>query len=83
MSSYSPVRGLDPHQELKADLLMRDVRPTLTRIIDNLRSVNTMVLTLVAHAVVVFQFPAIGAFALLTASLLAWWGLTRKESAPI
>lgn len=83
MSSYAPVRGLDPSQELQADNLMRDVRPTSVRVIDALRSVNTMVLTLVAHAVVVWQFPAIGTFALLSASLLAWWGLTRKESAPI
>jgi hypothetical protein len=83
MSSYSPVRGIDPSQELHADNLMRDIRPTSMRVIDSLRSVNTMVLTLVAHAVVVWQFPAIGTFALLSASLLAWWGLTRKENAPI
>lgn len=83
MSNYAPVRGLDPSQELASDSLMRDVRPTTKRIVDALRSVHTMVLTLVAHAVVVWQFPALGTFALLSASLLAWWGLTRKESAPI
>jgi intracellular multiplication protein IcmO len=82
-SSYAPVRGLDPNQEIAADNVMRDVRPTMVRVIDALRSVNTMVLTLVAHAVVAFEFPAIGTFALLSAGLLTWWGLSQKENAPI
>lgn len=83
MSNYAPVRGLDPSQEIKSDSLLKDVRSTPKRIVDSLRSVDVMFLTLFAHAIVVWEFPALGTFALLSAGLLAWWGLTRKESAPI
>jgi intracellular multiplication protein IcmO len=81
--STDPIRDLDPSQELSPHALMRDVRPPLVRAIDSLRSVHTMVVTLIGHAVVVFMFPAFGIFALITAVALGVWGLRQKESAPI
>lgn len=81
--STDPIRDLDQSQELSQHALMRDVRPQLIRAIDSLRSVNTMVVTLIGHAVVAFMLPAFGIFALFSAIGLALWGLRQKESAPI
>ncbi|MGY3581853.1 hypothetical protein ACVIGB_000076 [Bradyrhizobium sp. USDA 4341] len=81
--STDPIRDLDPSQELSPHALMRDVRPPLVRAIDSLRSVHTMVVTLIGHAVVAFMFPAFGIFALITAVALGFWGLSQKETAPI
>lgn len=81
--STDPIRDLDTSQELSPHALMRDVRPPLVKIIDALRSVHTLTMVLVSHAIVVVMLPALGIFVLMSAIALAAWGLRQKETAPI
>lgn len=84
MANKKPlVRGTTNNQEIRDDYIVRDTRPFLIKLRDGLGSPTNLGVTLLTMAFIVILFPPIGDITAMLAALMAWWGMKRREEAPL
>ena len=77
------LHGSTAGQEVREEHIVRDTRGAVTKTLAWMQVPMNLATSMIVLAAVAFLFPAVADLCLVVSMLFAWYGLSRKETAPL